>query len=200
MSDTPPPDASASGSSPSPTPDSPRPGGGVLPPDDRPTSSKSSIVLALGLMAALVAAAVAIVMVGSADPAAQPKGDAQPKAAARTASADVPAGPPVELQVILATGGEASALDPGQDVQVGDQVVFQVTVEEPARVRVWAEVDGLPHQQLGTFDVEGTAVLGDEEGLAGFGFGNPGAVVFRASTAESGCPVGACASWAVIAH
>ena len=121
-----------------------------------------------------------------------------PAGAAPVATASTETGPPVHLTLFAEHEGEAVELPEGVQLTVGDTVMFELSADQPADVRVWVEVPGMLPQDLGTFPATADAgLLSTDDGLLAWALGNEGTAIFKASSAPSGCPDGACDSFVV---
>ena len=109
--------------------------------------------------------------------------------------------PDVTLNLYVERGGKAEPLPPGQDVAVGDNVLFELASDAPAPVRLWIEESGVQIQDLGIIEADPkAAMIGAEGGMLAWGFGSARTVTVRASAAKRGCPAVSCASQVVVAR
>ncbi len=160
----------------------------TLPP--APRSSGGPPVLLMVVAAAILAIGAGVVLTSlteSPEPTDEARRLPPPPPVATT--------PAVELTLFVEQNEEAVELPGGALLSVGDTVLFEISAQQASPVRVWVEVDGqLPHD-LGTYPATPEAgLLSSEEGLVAWGLGTQGTYVFKASSAEQGCPDGACDS------
>lgn len=119
----------------------------------------------------------------------------------KDASAEEVALPDVTLTLFVERDGRAEPLPPGQDVAVGDNVLFELSSEAAAPVRLWIEEAGATIEDLGTIQADPKpAMIGAEGGMLAWRFGSSRTVTVRASAASRGCPAASCASQVVVAR
>ncbi len=164
-------------------------------PDTAVPSSGPPWVLMLAAAAFLALGAGVVISNLSPESAddATPAGGADDAPAAAT-------GPPVHLTLFAEHDGEAVELPEGVQLTVGDTVMFELSADKPADVRVWVEVPGMLPQELGTFPATADAAMlstDDDDGFLAWTIGNEGTAIFKASSTPSGCPDGACDSFVV---
>ncbi|NOY27751.1 MAG: hypothetical protein GXP62_17955 [Oligoflexia bacterium] len=149
----------------------------------------------IGLLA-LVLAVSAMMLVRFIAPRDQAH-DANPS----TDQAPTASPPDVTLGLYYERDGKAQRLNPGTRIAVGDRLMFELSSDQPAEVRLWIEEDGLTIQQLGPISADPSpAMVGAEDGMLAWGFGSPRTITVRASAASSGCPAVSCASQVVMAR
>jgi len=157
---------------------------------------KGNGMLIIGIAAALVATVTFIVMNSTMGPG--PQGPQNTAKGPTTGPTDHSGLPDVDLSLFVARDGTAVPLSPGEHVAPGEHILFEISAEAPAPVRVWVEPDGMPPEDLGTVDADPTpAMVTEEGGMMAWGFGTTRTAIFHASAARGGCPPESCASWVV---
>lgn len=153
-------------------------------------------LLAIAAVALLLAVVTFVMMRSMSTP--EPEPAPTPAAAAAAAVEELP---DVTLTLYVEREGRAEPLPPGQDIAVGDSVLFELSSEAPAPVRLWIEESGVQLEDLGTIDADPTpAMIGAEDGMLAWNFGSSRTVTVRASAAKRGCPAASCASQVVVAR
>lgn len=154
--------------------------------EDEP--SGPSPVLLLAAIAALLALGAGVVL-------ASLNRSPTESASAPVVAAPAPTGPTVHLKLFVEHDETAMELPPDVILEPGEIVMFELKAEAPAEVRVWVETDGVRVADLGTFEATAeSGMLADGEQLVAYGLGKTGTVVFRASSAPSGCDGDSCDS------
>ncbi|MCK6501954.1 hypothetical protein L6R53_00875 [Myxococcota bacterium] len=166
-------------------------------PDEGGGGGMGGGLLAIGAVALLFAVVAFVLMRSMGTPEEEV---ATPVRSGGPAAAEAQDLPDVALTLYVERGGRAEPLPPGQDVAVGDNVLFELSSETAAPVRLWIEEAGAQIEDLGTIDADPKpAMIGAEGGMLAWNFGSSRTVTVRASAAPRGCPATSCASQVVVA-